>query len=125
MNLPIKQSADYIKILLDKTCDNRSLTLTIFRKLFEELPEQISAIKDALDSRQYALAWLITHKLHGSVSFCGLTDLQESACALENSLINHDHKAANHHFLILQQGMMNLIHHQTAILADLANNSEQ
>lgn len=125
MNLPRKHSVDYIKILLDKTCGNRLLTLTIFGKLFEELPEQISAIKDTLDSRQYALARLIAHKLHGSVSFCGLTDLQESACALENSLIKHDHEAANRHFLILQQGILNLIRHKTVILADLANNSEQ
>jgi HPt (histidine-containing phosphotransfer) domain-containing protein len=125
MNLPTKHSADYIKILLDKTYGNRSLTLTIFRKLFEELPEQISAIKNALDDRQYVLARLITHKLHGSVGFCGLIDLQKPACALESSLLNHDYEAANHHFLILQQGILNFIRHQTAILADLANNSEQ
>jgi len=125
MNLPIKHSADYIKILLDKTRGNRPLTLTIFKKLFEELPEQISTIEEALDSRQYTLARLTTHKLHGSVGFCGLTDLQEPACVLETSLLNHDYEAANHHFLILQQGILNFIRHQTAILADLANNSEQ
>ncbi len=125
MTLPTKHATNYIEILLDKTRDNRPLTLTIFKKLFEELPEQIDTIKDALESRQYTLAQQITHKLHGSVSFCGLTDIQKPACALESSLLNHDYKAANQHFLILQQCILNFTRYQTAILADLADNSGQ
>lgn len=38
----------YIQIILSITNNNKQLTLTLFKKLFEELPLQIIDIKDAL-----------------------------------------------------------------------------
>jgi HPt (histidine-containing phosphotransfer) domain-containing protein len=125
MTLPSKHAADYIQAMLDKTYNNRPLSLTIFKKLFEELPEQIGAINKALDSREYTLARQITHKLHGSASFCGLTDMQEAAHALESCLLNQDFEATDRHFLTLHQCVLSFISHQAAILADLDDNSEQ
>lgn len=125
MTLSTKHAASYIKILLDKTHDNHSLALTIFKKLFEELPEQIDAIKNALDSQQYSVAQQITHKLHGSASFCGLNDIQEPASALESNLLNHDYESANRHFQVLRRCVLNFTRHRTAILAELVDNSRQ
>jgi DNA-binding response OmpR family regulator len=116
---------DYILIILGKTTNNRRLTLTIFNKLFEEIPLQISGIKDALENKQYTLAKEIAHKLNGSASFCELTDLQKPAYALENCLLNENHGAINWHFLMLQHCALNLIGHQKAILAILSNNPDQ
>lgn len=120
-----KHAASYIKILLDKTRGNHSLALTIFKKLFEEFPEQIDAIKNALDSQQYSVARQIIHKLHGSASFCGLNDIQEPASELESNLLNHDYESANRHFQILRRCVLNFTGHQTAILAEFIDNSEQ
>ena len=116
---------DYIQIILGKTINNRSLALTIFNKLFEEIPLQISGIKDALKNKRYALAREITHKLNGSVSFCGLTDIQKPANALENCLLNENYGAINRHFLMLQHRILNLTNHQKAILENLSNNPDQ
>lgn len=108
---------DYIQAILNATQNNRQLTLTIFKKLFEEFPLQIAIITDALAHQQYPLAEETTHKLHGSASFCGLTAIQKSANSLENCLINKDYPAINSHFLILQQCILNLINQQKTILA--------
>jgi len=116
---------DYIQIILGKTINNRRLALTIFNKLFEEIPLQISGIKDALENKQYALAKEITHKLNGSASFCELTDIQKPANALESCLLNKNYEAINWHFLMLQQCTLNLTSHQNAILANLSNNPDQ
>jgi HPt (histidine-containing phosphotransfer) domain-containing protein len=112
---------DYILAILNATQNNRYLTLTIFNKLFAELPQQITAIKDTLAHQRYPLAEEITHKLHGSASFCGLTAIQKSANSLENCLINKDYSAINRHFLLLQQSILNLINQQKTILALLNN----
>lgn len=111
---------NYIQIILNKTKNNRHLTLTLFEKLFEELPLQVIAIKTALDNKQYSLAKDITHKLHGSVSFCGLTDIQQPTHALENCLLNNNYADTRQHFLMLQQSVLNFTHYQEFILATLA-----
>ena len=110
---------NYIQIILNKTKNNQCLALTIFEKLFEELPMQIIAIKDALDNNQYNLAQEITHKLNGSVSFCGLTDIQQQANALENSLLNNHYASTHQQFMLLQQHTLNFTRHRESILANL------
>lgn len=110
---------NYIQIILNKTKNNQRLALTIFEKLFEELPMQIIAIKDALDNNQYNLAQEITHKLNGSVSFCGLTNIQQPANALENSLLNNNYANTHQQFMLLQQHTLNFTRHRESILANL------
>ncbi len=112
-------ASDYIQILLSKTKNNQRLALTIFEKLFEELPLQINGIKDALKNKHYDAAKEITHKLNGSVSFCGLLEIQQPASALESCLLNNDYAAVNQHFLMLRQCILNLTRHQKLILANL------
>ncbi len=109
----------YIQILMNKTKNNQRLTLTIFEKLFEELPLQIIDIKNALDNKQYELAKEVTHKLHGSVSFCGLIDIQQPASALESCLLNSKYVDTCQHFLTLQQCTLNFTRHQQFILTSL------
>jgi HPt (histidine-containing phosphotransfer) domain-containing protein len=110
---------NYIQLILNKTKNNQRLALTIFEKLFEELPMQIIGIKAALETRQYDLAHEITHKLNGSVSFCDLMDIQHPAKALESSLLKKDIVSLNQHFLTLQQNTLNFTRHQKPIMAYL------
>jgi HPt (histidine-containing phosphotransfer) domain-containing protein len=116
---------DYIQIILGKTNNNQQLTATIFNKLFEELPLQISSIKEALENKQYTLAKEITHKLNGSASFCELTGIQKPANALENCLLNKNYEAINWHFLMLQHCVSNFTNNQEAILANFSNSLDQ
>ncbi len=80
---------------------------------------QIIDIKDALKNKQYDLAQAITHKLNGSVSFCGLTDIQQPANILESCLLKNDYAAIDQQFLMLQQHTLNFTRHQESILANL------
>lgn len=109
----------YIHIILNKTKNNRPLALTIFEKLFKELPLQIVHIKDALENGQYDLAREITHKLNGSVSFCGLMDIQQPANDLESCLLNNNYASTHQHFLTLQQRTLNFTVHQKTIMENI------
>lgn len=113
----------YIQLILDKTKNNQRLSLTIFEKLFEELPQQIIQIEEALENNQYDLAREITHKLNGSASFCGLTDIQKPANTLEISLLNNNYTAIDQHFRMLQQCTSNFTSHQAAIMEALTPQS--
>ncbi len=110
---------DYIQILLSKTKNNQQLAKTIFEKLFDELPIQILQIKEAIENGQYDNAQDTTHKLNGSVSFCGLIDIQHPAKALESCLLNKNYADLNQQFLLLQQRTVNFTSYHTAIMTHL------
>lgn len=110
----------YSQQILDKTCQNHELALTIAKKLFEELPQQLAHIETALKNKHLELALQITHKLHGSVSFCGLSDLQKPASELEQSLINNDYAEAKLIFHRLRDATQAFIESKTAILTELS-----
>ena len=110
---------DYIQLLLGKTKNNQQLALTIFEKLFNELPLQLVDIKNTLDGEQYGLAKETTHKLNGSAGFCGLVDIQQSAGVLEKCLLSGNYTDIHQHFLPLQQSILNFTRHQKFILARL------
>lgn len=115
----------YIQIMLNKTKNNQHLTLTIFDKLFEELPQQIIYIEDALKNKQYDRAKEITHKLNGSVSFCGLTKIQQQANTLENCLLKNNYAMINQHFRMLQQCALSFTRHQKSIIEILLDQSHK
>ncbi len=110
---------DYIQTIMNKTKNNQQLALTIFKMLFEELPLQILTLNNALEKKHYKLAQEITHKLNGSVSFCGLTDIQQPAKALESSLLTNSYDSTHLHFLSLQQHTLDFMRHQAFILDKL------
>ncbi|TAK61612.1 MAG: Hpt domain-containing protein [Methylobacter sp.] len=105
--------------MLNKTKNNQQLTLTIFEKLFEELPQQIIHIKDALENKQYDRAKEITHQLNGSASFCGLTNIQQPANTLESCLLKNNYAAIDQHFQVLQQCTLDFIRYQESIIKNL------
>lgn len=113
------KAARYIQIVQSRTNNNRHLALIIFEKLFDELPEQIARIKAGLDDKQYGLAREIAHQLNGSASFCGLTDIQQAANALEHCLLNNDLITLDRHFHTLEHYSLDLIRREKLILANL------
>ncbi len=80
----------YIQQLLDKTHHNEQLALTLFRKLFNELPLQLAEIKEAIEKGNYSLAEDIVHTLNGSIRFCGFLDLFDCSQTLERALSHQD-----------------------------------
>lgn len=118
-------ASDYIRMVLEKTKNNRVLALTIFNKLFQELPQQLAGIEDLLNAGEYENARELTHKMHGSASFCGLTELQEPVKRLEQCLINKNYQTIADDLLQLRQKILKFTRYQESILADLGKNAIQ
>jgi HPt (histidine-containing phosphotransfer) domain-containing protein len=63
----------------------------------------------------------ITHKLHGSVGFCGFTDIQQHAYALENSLLQQDYPAISGSYSALKAAILSFTAKEAAILDDITH----
>lgn len=110
---------DYVAMLLQKTSGNTTLAATILNKLLTELPSQIFLIEQALKTSNLTLAFEVTHKLHGSVSFCGFTDIQTLANNLEISLIEKDTSSLPTQFELLKKEVGNFIAKKDQLLSQL------
>lgn len=110
---------DYIAIMLNKTSGNIELAKTLFNKLFIELQEQSLLLEKNISSSEFQLAEEIIHKLHGSVSFCGFTDIQTHARNLEISLIDNNLSLINSSFYALKDTIISFCHLQNEILKEL------
>lgn len=93
----------FVQDMLVKTMYNKELAKTLFEKLFSELPEQVTAIDKAMENQDFPMAIEVTHKLHGSASFCGLTDIKNPAEMLEICLRKHDLAPVENHFKTLRK----------------------
>lgn len=80
------EASFYIEQMLEKTSNNKDLANVLFNKLFIELPGQVHAISQAMEQHDWEQARQITHKLHGSVGFCGFKHLKDIANELETQL---------------------------------------
>lgn len=114
-------AVDYANNLLEKTAHNKALTLSLFKRLFLELPDQTREIEQALRRQDLASAYQIIHKLHGSVSFCGLTDIQLPAYLLEACLYRRDADPAWVHLNNLQAQINHLLTCKTSIIDYLSH----
>ncbi len=112
-------ASDYIGIVLEKTKNNRSLALTVFNKLFDELPRQLASIEDEMKIGHYDNAKDITHKMHGSASFCGLIGIQEIAKKLEQCLVNENYQSISQDYRLLKERVLMFTRFKESILTEL------
>ena len=111
----------YIYSLLRKTRQNHALALLLFEKLFLEVPEQLLQLEESLKAEDLNSAFTITHKLHGSFSFCDFAQLQKSCHVLEKRLLARDLANAQHDFLELKQQVTDFKTLEISILAYFKN----
>lgn len=111
---------DYLQMILTKTRNDKQLAFTIFAQLFAELPDQLDGIQNALNRQQYDLARQITHKLHGSLSFCGLENIRRQANNLEQCLANSNQAAISRYWFLLQQYAFDFTAQQQELLGILS-----
>jgi DNA-binding response OmpR family regulator len=95
---------------------NNSVVLSLYNKLFEELPEQVDAISVALNAGQYQLAFDANHKINGSAKICYLKDIETSANALERCLNQKRYDLVEGYFSMLQHSIRTFINHRQGIL---------
>ncbi len=114
-NPSLPSAADYVNMVMKKTSNDESLAKSLFEKLFFELPIQAEEIQYALEKQDISTAYQIAHKLHGSVGFCGLANIQLPAYLLEVCLLGQDTSNAQLLLLNLQSQINHLIKAQTPI----------
>lgn len=107
---------DSIQALLEKCHNNNGLVLTLYQKLFEELPLQTSQIEEALEKKQYKTAFELTHKLNGSAKICCLRHIEDSVNSLETCLMLNNYVQADGFFLILKQRVADFFSHRQFIM---------
>jgi len=113
------EKVEYISTLLQRTSGNTELAKVIFNKLFAELPEQSQIIDQALKSNNLTVAKETTHKLHGSVSFCGFSDIQILAKNLETSFPGKNPDRIKSNFNLLNNKITDFIKLKETILSQL------
>jgi len=110
------ENVDYVSTLLKRTSGNTTLAATIFNKLFTELPQQCKQIELALTSSNLSLAQETTHKLHGSVSFCGFSEIQALAHQLESSFPENNLQLIQSNFNLLKDKIADFLKLKDKIL---------
>lgn len=124
---PVTDSASlrYSATLLSRSQGRRSTALEIARKLFEELPEQLATIEQALGRREQDEAARVTHKVHGSASFCGLEELRRAAKGLESKLLEaNPWDGCETTFQGVKDEIGRLLAQQSEIIRDLETGAE-
>lgn len=113
-------SPDYLRMILERTYNDKQLALTIVSQLCAELPAQLDAIHHALSEGQYEHARQVVHKLHGSLGICGLENMRENARHLERCLVDKNYGVINRYWFQLQQCAFDFAQQQQTLLADLS-----
>lgn len=116
-NIPLPQS--YAQQILQKTAFNQNLAITILEKLIEELPAQLLQIEKALNTLNHEQALEVAHRLHGSVSFCGLLDIQKPALELEKLLTKNHFSTVNTCFIQLQSAVEKFLRSESSIATEI------
>ncbi len=111
----VQKDSAYMLAILEKTAGNKELANTILNKLCVELPQQTDIIENALRVNDFQLAQQITHKLHGSASFCGFIQLQAAANKLENSLSVKNGPLSKQYFQDLKKHISDFLVSKTEI----------
>ncbi|MEN8259154.1 MAG: ATP-binding protein [Pseudomonadota bacterium] len=109
----------YVNSMLEKAQGDRELARTLFGTLFSELPEQLVNIESMLSQSKLEAARLTTHKLHGTMAFCGFSDIKEAACALESALLADHSPDLPAYFGRLKSEASALLNAEREILASL------
>ena len=86
----MKDEFIYIDAMLKRTMGNKKLAITLFKKLFTEIPLEMKALESAININETERGQKILHKLQGSFSFCGFLKLKILAQNLENILLTDD-----------------------------------
>jgi HPt (histidine-containing phosphotransfer) domain-containing protein len=104
-----------IKQLLNQCNQDSSLASMIFDKLFEEIPEQLKQIEEAIHANDFSAAEQTAHTLHGSIRFCGFTVFQEDAQALETALQKQEPHSSRHYYSVLYDKLTDFLARQESI----------
>jgi two-component system, NarL family, sensor histidine kinase BarA len=108
--------SESIQALLTKFRNNKIVVLAIYNKLFEELPQKIDQIDEALKTGKYQLAFDAAHNIDASAKLCHLKSIEELAIALQGCLNQKRYDLTEGYFSMLQHGINKFINHRQNIL---------
>ncbi len=117
---PNALAQQYIHAMLQKTGQNRGLAERLLKKLFVEMTTQLAKLEEMLVVQDMNQAKAIAHKLGGAASFCGFTDIQQLAKALEALLVTEQLAADAEPFLQLKQKISQFLSVEAQIFQQLS-----
>ncbi len=103
----MKDESVYIDAMLKRTMGNEKLAITLFEKLFTEIPVEIKLLQLAVNKNEIIIAQNILHKLQGSFSFCGFLTLSVLSKQLEEAFLTKDLEKNKLFFKRLKQEINN------------------
>ena len=110
----------YAEAILEKTENNHALGRMFLEKLFQDTPNQLASLEQALENQQSQQAWAIAHKLHGTFCFYGFTDFRTLAKGLEQYLLENDLLQAMRQFNLLNTKFAELQRIQPSLMMQLS-----
>ncbi len=119
MNNSNSTHLEYVKLMLERTLDNKALARILFEKLFTILPKQLDDLFEALIENEISKANQIIHDIQGVVGNCGLINLEYYAQKIDTYLSIENLKDAQNNFRILQNQSKVLLDCEKEILATL------
>ncbi|MDO8843014.1 MAG: response regulator [Methylicorpusculum sp.] len=117
MSLETDKKRGYAEQLLAKTHNDTNLAATLLTKLCEELPQLSAQASTLFNKKDFHETRNLIHKLHGSVSFCGLTNFQAIARQIEDGLLSQNYASIETDF----QQLNTLIQHLLDIKQEILN----
>jgi CheY-like chemotaxis protein len=113
---------DSAQTLLDTFRNDKDIVLTLYSKIFEELPKLMDQVELALKTVDYDAAFHATHKINASAKICYMKSIEEMAMALESCLIQKKYEFVDGYFTMLQQSVSAFVDYREIIL-DYVNNA--
>ena len=101
--------------LLVKFRQNKKVVLTLYEKLFEDLPQQVDQTETALKSGQYQLALDAIHNIISYAKICHLSCIEALAKSLEDCLKQARYDLSEAYFSMLSNGIDKLYKHRQPI----------
>jgi HPt (histidine-containing phosphotransfer) domain-containing protein len=96
---------------------NRKLTTTLYSKIFEQLPQRLEAIDQALTASDYQTAYDIAHALDSEARICYLNAISESAKSLGQALKLNNHSTIQSAYQLLNENIRDFIGQRTHLSA--------
>jgi two-component system sensor histidine kinase BarA len=95
--------------------NNRALAVDMLKIFAKNLPDEINAIRQAINTHDETDLLLHLHKLRGGVSYCGLPRLKKIIVTFEKEVKKHKIKNSNAFFVEFESESVLVLEHISCI----------
>lgn len=115
---------DYASNLMAKCEYNPNVAGKMLQKLLDQVPLELQALNDAMISKDYSLAKVVAHRMHGTFCLYGFADFRALALELEQAFIDGDIPQAQASLTMLVERVQRLVSNQHEVVAQIGLKSD-